>query len=258
MAGPQRSAAQPAVDKQFSRAVAAAPRAGRTHIGAPRPCQLPVSIGGHRAPRGSRSACLAQALGCLQVDRDKLADAALHHGHPEQPVMRAMVTGWWVMIRKRVSARSSMLFSSLQNRSTLCVVERGIDLVQHADRRRVGEEHREDQGQRREACSPPDSSDSTCGRLPGGWARISRPASSGSSDSISRNSAWPPPNRVVNSRRNGRSPLRRPGEAFATLAVQIGDALAEALDGLHARRRAPGPGRPAGRSTPPPPPRPAG
>ncbi len=30
------------------------------------------------------------------------------------------------------------------------IVERRVDLVEHADRRRVGEEHREDEGQRRE------------------------------------------------------------------------------------------------------------
>ena len=36
------------------------------------------------------------------------------------------------------------------------------------------------------ACSPPDSSDRTCSFLPGGLAMISRPASSGSSDSVKR------------------------------------------------------------------------
>jgi hypothetical protein len=50
------------------------------------------------------------------------------------------------------------------------------------------------------ACSPPDSSVMVCGFLPGGRARISSPASSGSSDSISCSSAVPPPNRWVNSR----------------------------------------------------------
>ena len=39
-----------------------------------------------------------------------------------------------------------------------------------------------------------------CGFLPGGRARISRPASSGSSDSISCSSAVPPPKRCANSR----------------------------------------------------------
>ena len=49
------------------------------------------------------------------------------------------------------------------------------------------------------ACSPPDNSDKDCSRLPGGLARISRPASSGSSASVSCNSAVPPPNNLLNS-----------------------------------------------------------
>src|SRR4051794_17127270 len=50
------------------------------------------------------------------------------------------------------------------------------------------------------ACSPPDSSESVAGFLPGGLARMSRPASSGSSLSTSCNSAVPPPNSEVNRR----------------------------------------------------------
>ncbi|MCY1241312.1 hypothetical protein D9M72_542060 [compost metagenome] len=52
------------------------------------------------------------------------------------------------------------------------------------------------------ACSPPESSVMVCGFLPGGRARISRPASSGSSLSISCSSAVPPPKRWVKSRWN--------------------------------------------------------
>ncbi len=48
------------------------------------------------------------------------------------------------------------------------------------------------------ACSPPDSRVSAESRLPGGWAMISSPASSGSSLSTSSRCAWPPSNRVVN------------------------------------------------------------
>src|SRR5438094_9854693 len=48
------------------------------------------------------------------------------------------------------------------------------------------------------ACSPPESSDSVAGFLPGGLATISRPASSGSSCSTSCSSAVPPPNSSVN------------------------------------------------------------
>ena len=48
------------------------------------------------------------------------------------------------------------------------------------------------------ACSPPDNSDNDCMRLPGGLARISRLASNGSSASVNRNSAVPPPNNLLN------------------------------------------------------------
>ena len=49
------------------------------------------------------------------------------------------------------------------------------------------------------ACSPPESSDIVCSFLPGGRARISSPASSGSSDSVRVSRASPPLNKDVNS-----------------------------------------------------------
>jgi hypothetical protein len=65
------------------------------------------------------------------------------------------------------------------------VVERRIDLVEHADRRRVGQEDTAKiSAMAVSACSPPESNVMVCGFLPGGRATISRPASSGSSDSI--------------------------------------------------------------------------
>jgi hypothetical protein len=59
--------------------------------------------------------------------------------------MRAMVIGLWVMMTKRVSVLAAISSIRLQKRSTLCIVERRVDLVEHADRRGVGQEHREDQ-----------------------------------------------------------------------------------------------------------------
>ena len=38
------------------------------------------------AGREEMLACLAQALGGLEIDRDELADALLGHGHPKKPV----------------------------------------------------------------------------------------------------------------------------------------------------------------------------
>jgi hypothetical protein len=83
------------------------------------------------------------------------------------------------------------------------------------------------------ACSPPESSDRVCGFLPGGRARMSRPASSGSSDSTSL--------------QFGRAAAEQGGEealelavdggeggeqALAALAVERADAGAQLLDGL--------------------------
>ena len=121
---------------------------------------------------------------------------------PNRRCMRAMVSAWWVMIRKRVSVRSSIASSRLQKRSTLwsssgastsSSTQMGEGLVRNTAKisdRAVS------------VCSPPDSSDSVVGFLPGGLAMISRPASSGSSDSISCSSALPPPNSVVKSSPN--------------------------------------------------------
>ena len=52
------------------------------------------------------------------------------------------------------------------------------------------------------ACSPPDKRDKDCSFLPGGLAKISRPAVKGSSELISFNSAFPPPNNVLNNSLN--------------------------------------------------------
>ena len=60
------------------------------------------------------------------------------------------------------------------------------------------------------ACSPPDNKDRDCNFLPGGLARISRPAVKGSSELISVNSALPPPNNVLNN--SERSEERRVGK----------------------------------------------
>ena len=62
--------------------------------------------------------------------------------------MRAMVIGLWVMATKRVSARSRMLVEQVAEALDIGVVERRVDLVEHADRRRVGQEHGEDQRER--------------------------------------------------------------------------------------------------------------
>ena len=62
--------------------------------------------------------------------------------------MRAMVIGLWVITTKRVSVRRRIVVEQVAEALDIGVVERRVDLVEHADRRRVGEEHREDQRHR--------------------------------------------------------------------------------------------------------------
>jgi hypothetical protein len=97
----------------------------------------------------------------------------------------------------------------------------------------MGEEHGKDQGERRQGLLAAREQREHLRPLPGGWARISRPASSGSSDSISCNSARPPPNRVVNSDPKWPFTVAEGAEqTLATLAVEVGDAVAQPVHGL--------------------------
>ena len=67
---------------------------------------------------------------------------------PNSRFIRAIVIGLCVMMMKRVSVRRGHLVQQVAEPLDIVVVERRVDFVQHADRRRVGEEHREDQRQR--------------------------------------------------------------------------------------------------------------
>ena len=69
---------------------------------------------------------------------------------PNSRFIRAMVIGLWVITTKRVSVVPRHLVEQIAEALDIGVVERRVDLVEHADRRRVGEEHREDQRQRRQ------------------------------------------------------------------------------------------------------------
>src|SRR5260221_10071720 len=82
---------------------------------------------------------LAQPCGPLQVDRDELRDAALGHGDAEEtvhPRHRRAVMGDDEEARLRT--RGDLLDESAEA-VDIGVVERRIDLVEHADRCRVGE-----------------------------------------------------------------------------------------------------------------------
>ena len=118
---------------------------------------------------------------------------------PNRRSIRAMVILWWVMIRKRVFSSRVISSSRVQKRSTLASsrgastsskTHMGAGFVKNTPKRSASAVN---------ACSPPDRSESTCSFLPGGLAIISRPASSGSSDSVSARCAPPPPNKRTNS-----------------------------------------------------------
>ncbi len=63
---------------------------------------------------------------------------------PKSRSIRAMVIGLWVIRMKRVDVEQVAVALDIG------VVERRVDLVEHADRRRVGQEYREDQRGRRQ------------------------------------------------------------------------------------------------------------
>ena len=64
--------------------------------------------------------------------------------------MRDMVSGWWVMMRNRVSVSLRHLLHQQAEPLDIGIVERRVDLVEHADRRGIGEEHGEDERERGE------------------------------------------------------------------------------------------------------------
>ena len=95
--------------------------------------------------RDSRLAGFAEALRGLQVDRHELRDALLGHGDAEQA---AHARHRHRVMRDDEEARRRVRRHALQQAAEAVdvgVIERRIDLIEHADRRRVGQEHREDQ-----------------------------------------------------------------------------------------------------------------
>ena len=90
---------------------------------------------------------------------------------PNSRSMRAMVTGLWVMAMKRVSVRRAHLVQHVAEAVDVGVVQRRVHLVEHADRRRLGQEHARRSAPWRSAPARRRSSGSwsPC-RLPGGQA----------------------------------------------------------------------------------------
>ncbi len=117
---------------------------------------------------------------------------------PKRRSMRLIVTGLWVITTKRVSVRWRISFSMLQKRSTLASSSGAS--TSSSTQMGAGRERNTAKisAAAVRACSPPDMSASVPSFLPGGWAKISRPAFRGSSASTRRSSAWPPRKRAVN------------------------------------------------------------
>ena len=84
----------------------------------------------------------------VEIDRDELRDAALGHGDAEEPVHPRHGDRIVGDDDEAGVGRAAHLVQQVAEALDIVVVERRVDLVQHADRRRVGEEHREDQRQR--------------------------------------------------------------------------------------------------------------
>ena len=91
---------------------------------------------------------LGELLRLRQLDRHELAHAALGHGDAEQAVHARHGDG---IVGDGDEAGVGALAHGLEQVAEaldIIVVERRVDLVEHADRRRVGEEHGEDERKR--------------------------------------------------------------------------------------------------------------
>src|ERR1043166_3876020 len=135
---------------------------------------------------------------------------------PNSRLMRAMVSGWWVMMRKRVSVSLAISSISRQKRSTLASssgastsssTQIGEGLVRNTAKMSASAVN---------AFSPPDSSVSASSRLPGGpelgGAAAEQRLEQAAEMAVDRIEGFEQP--------------------LAALAVQIGDALAEPRNSL--------------------------
>ena len=117
---------------------------------------------------------------------------------PKSRSIRAIVMRWCVIIRNRVPVWSQIsrrrsqnrtIFESSSGASTSSSTQIGAGFVKKTANMIANAV---------KACSPPDNNERDWRRFPGGLARISRPASNGSSALVSCSSAVPPPKRFLN------------------------------------------------------------
>ena len=98
--------------------------------------------------RGQSSTCFAKTLRDLKTDRDELRDATLGHGPPEQPIHARH--GDLVVVYNDVAVVSEFrhLVEQIAEPINVMIIERGVDLVEHANGGGVREEYGKDQGER--------------------------------------------------------------------------------------------------------------
>ena len=90
---------------------------------------------------------VADSLSRLKIDRNEFGNAPLFHGHTEQPVHprhRHPVVGDDKETRIRLGGDFAQQIAEPRH---ICVVERRIHLVENADRGRICQENRENQGE---------------------------------------------------------------------------------------------------------------
>ena len=124
-------------------------RAGRHRKRTPRPHAPSASPTGRGRHQGSsrytasrkRSAVSRSTETSCETPRSAMVT-------PNRRFIRAMVIGLWVIDDEARVGRPGHLVEQVAEALDIGVVERRVDLVEHADRRRVGEEHGEDQRQR--------------------------------------------------------------------------------------------------------------
>src|SRR5205085_2121204 len=84
---------------------------------------------------------LPQLVGADEIDGDELRDAALGHRHAVQPVHARHRDAMMRDEQKARAGRIGGLGDDAAEAVDIGIVERRIDLVEDADRRRVGQEH---------------------------------------------------------------------------------------------------------------------
>ncbi|KAG1649889.1 hypothetical protein GQR58_028548 [Nymphon striatum] len=79
-----------------------------------------------------------------QGSQKQLADTALRHGYAKHTVMRAIVIGLCVISTNLVFVEAGHFVHKVTEAFNVMIIKRGIDLIKHTNRRRVGQEYRKD------------------------------------------------------------------------------------------------------------------